>query len=1249
VARDDTVDISVVIGFKDWGTERLGLAVESLVESFGDLRGEVIVSDYGSTTCPQVEDMIGELGGRYVYTPTDGTWSRSRALNAGFAESTGRVLVSTDADMLFSPRAMETVGHALLDDPDQALVLQCRNLPEGMGSDYVAEHGMTWAEFEARASLRPRWGMGGMMAVSRQAFLDVRGFDERMQIYGGEDLDFAQRIRRTGRRVHWLNHPDVRMYHMWHPSSREEANQTPAGRAAVELNRDIYLHDTSFVRNTTSWRHRPADAPPAATVVISTRNRASLLRESVNSALAQTVQDVEVIVVDDGSTDETQAVLDAIEDPRLRCIRTDGVGIPTCRNLAATESRAPWTVIHDDDDLMLPDRIERHLAALQAGDSGTYGGWVDFDDRDGTVVAVNRGRPFSLSALMFSPRVLAHGTLMVRTDLIRRLGYDNRFRTGSDYNLVMRMARMGVRLRHSGHVHIARRLHGGQVTSVSSSQQQAAGRWSSVAALTGVPPERQVKLRAEAAAATEHALCGDDVAVTASIMPFLPDTLVERDVHVLLPERPSAEVTARLTDVVDVEDRLDPQELAQTCAVLRSASWEDLAMLRRQQAVVNVLATRGPQNTSTGGDHSAPVDPLEHGYQVAKSVLDSRPGTSAAVMSSADLPGNPPGDSVICHWRIADHDIVLLALPDGRSVADEVLRSGGQVRFLDASRLAGRADETSMDATGRNGAPAGARNGSARNGSARNGSGRNGSGKNGGANRGGRNGAAKNRGAKNGGAKNGGPKNGGPKNGGAKNGGAKNRGAKNRGAENRGPGNAGAEKRARPSEVAPRRPPTRGATGTGTPATTRRPSRTAAPAGLRARAVLALRARARQVLLAALFLGTLVAALTGVLLGGPAGLLAALTAVWLGGMALASLLVTVRLVHAVGALERSQREGGKALSREVRSTAKRTTTMVGRDLRRHQRRATIRGIARTRVVQRKLADQVVTKVSDAQRREASRVTSEITGAMARHSSESERAHQARVRQFRQQLDRVASQVASNGQDLRSSIEALARQTVKEHDRGAAALRNHLKQSQALLSLHDLVSLRSGAPLLGGWAASPDVMLWLVDEMLAQRPKLVVECGSGASTVWLSLLVREFGLATRVVALEHDAGFARATREQLARHDLSDLAEVRDAPLRPLESGAEQTTPWYDVNAVDDLTDIGLLFVDGPPGSLGPGARFPAMTLLKERMADSCAIVLDDANRADETTTAHRWRELAPDFSYEELDVEKGAVLLRRTA
>jgi hypothetical protein len=219
-------------------------------------------------------------------------------------------------------------------------------------------------------------------------------------------------------------------------------------------------------------------------------------------------------------------------------------------------------------------------------------------------------------------------------------------------------------------------------------------------------------------------------------------------------------------------------------------------------------------------------------------------------------------------------------------------------------------------------------------------------------------------------------------------------------------------------------------------------------------------------------------------------------------------------------------------------------------------------------------------------------------------------------------------------------------SIEKLDAGLGRVRRHLskevvtgyRQLEAMIDLRALISAVAPLPALRGWALSPDALRLIMGEVFARRPRLVVECGSGSSSVWLGYGVQRLGTG-RVVALEHDERFVSLTRDLLRAHGLNDVVEVRHAPLVPWtgngahahagdgdgdsDSGAG-AQPWYDVRAIADLDKIGLLLVDGPPATLNAAARYPALPALLPKCADEVLIVLDDTVRAGESAVSDRW-------------------------
>lgn len=198
-----------------------------------------------------------------------------------------------------------------------------------------------------------------------------------------------------------------------------------------------------------------------------------------------------------------------------------------------------------------------------------------------------------------------------------------------------------------------------------------------------------------------------------------------------------------------------------------------------------------------------------------------------------------------------------------------------------------------------------------------------------------------------------------------------------------------------------------------------------------------------------------------------------------------------------------------------------------------------------------------------------------------------------------------------------------------------------KDLEALLQLYGDFRPRAPMPLSGGWALNPPGLLRLLSLVEQWRPKLVLELGSGTSSVWLGYALERTG--GRLVSIEHSTEYAEQTRTMLSWHGLERVAEVRHAPLRALRVDGEEFQ-WYADSGFADLAEVGLLVVDGPPGPTGPAARFPALPVLAARLSATATIFLDDADRPDEREILRRWSESFPGLTHCQGLAERHAVL-----
>jgi predicted O-methyltransferase YrrM len=248
--------------------------------------------------------------------------------------------------------------------------------------------------------------------------------------------------------------------------------------------------------------------------------------------------------------------------------------------------------------------------------------------------------------------------------------------------------------------------------------------------------------------------------------------------------------------------------------------------------------------------------------------------------------------------------------------------------------------------------------------------------------------------------------------------------------------------------------------------------------------------------------------------------------------------------------------------------------------------------------------------------------------------------------IRHNLD-LASRIGNLDTRTELTLEVVRRLGARVEREVKAEINQSFRQLEALQNLSAVLPASDLVPPTRVWAASPDLLVVLVDLVITERPSLVVECGSGASTLWLALAMRRFGIGGRIIALDHDPVFGGRTRDLLARHGVGDLAEVRDAPLEDVSVDG-QVYSWYARRAWEDLKGIDLLFVDGPPATTGHQARYPALPLLSERLSPGATAVLDDLIVPDMQEVLRRWLDAYPDFGSEILELEKKAAVLRRS-
>ena len=183
---------------------------------------------------------------------------------------------------------------------------------------------------------------------------------------------------------------------------------------------------------------------PLVTVVMPTYERAALLPRAVHSVLGQTMPDLELVVVDDGSTDGTPEVLASCADPRLRVLRTEHLGVSAARNAALALAQGELVAYLDTDNLWSPQFLEVMVEELRDSDVAAYCGrhlfLMDGPLEDARVVARRTHSPAYNPAALLRGNSIDLNVLVHRRALVAEVGgFDEELGRLVDWDLVARI------------------------------------------------------------------------------------------------------------------------------------------------------------------------------------------------------------------------------------------------------------------------------------------------------------------------------------------------------------------------------------------------------------------------------------------------------------------------------------------------------------------------------------------------------------------------------------------------------------------------------------------------------------------------------------------------------------------------------------------------------------------------------------------------------------------------------------------
>ena len=192
------------------------------------------------------------------------------------------------------------------------------------------------------------------------------------------------------------------------------------------------------------------------------------------------------------------------------------------------------------------------------------------------------------------------------------------------------------------------------------------------------------------------------------------------------------------------------------------------------------------------------------------------------------------------------------------------------------------------------------------------------------------------------------------------------------------------------------------------------------------------------------------------------------------------------------------------------------------------------------------------------------------------------------------------------------------------------------------SLQAQLNLKEGIPYTPDWSAEADFLQLIVDHCRQARPWLVLECGSGLTTLLLARCCQMNGQGC-VVSLEDGKEYAENTRTYIDRYGLGQYVSVIHAPLQKILLD-DVDYLWYATHEIPD-EPIDMLVVDGPSGFIQKNSRYPALPILYPRLSHGCRIFLDDAARPNEQEILALWQARYTDTSQEYIETARGCAIL----
>ncbi|NIF82446.1 glycosyltransferase [Comamonas sp. Tr-654] len=430
--------------------------------------------DYGYQLCAVRN--LGLRTGKYDFVAI---LDCDMAPNIKWVESYMSLLVDNDDVALIGPRKYVDTSHLSAEDirGNKSLI---ERLPEVRTNNSVA--GKTQADmsvdwrlehFRATEDLRLcdtpfRFFSGGNVAFARKWLERAGWFDEEFTHWGGEDNEFGYRLYREGCffRAVWGG----MAYHQEPPGKENETDRAEGKKITINIVKEKVPY---FYRKPAPLNGSSIHKRPLVSIYIPAHNCADHIVRCVDSALNQTIVDLEVCICNDGSTDNTLEILEKNygSNPRVRYVTKKNGGIGAASNSAVKMARGYYIGQLDSDDYLEPDAVEiclkeffadRRLACVYTTNRNVK--------PDGTLIAKGYNWPVFSREKLTTAMIAHHFRMFTARVWNLTSGFDQSITNAVDYDMYLKLSEVGP-FKHVNKISYNRVLHG-ENTSIKKLDQQ---------------------------------------------------------------------------------------------------------------------------------------------------------------------------------------------------------------------------------------------------------------------------------------------------------------------------------------------------------------------------------------------------------------------------------------------------------------------------------------------------------------------------------------------------------------------------------------------------------------------------------------------------------------------------------------------------------------------------------------------------------------------------------------------------------